>query len=191
MKKFSRLSTIQLKILLKKVLHHKKFQVGAIDELKYFKRPLFSIINVEPSNLPGSHWIALYAGKKSNVLEVFDTAGNVKHGYDHYIDNYATLNNLKIVRNNYILQSFDSVMCGYFCIYFLFYKNKGYKYGSVLNLFKIDDTKHNENKVKSFFKRIKFPNVNMLNIRNKTDCNISNTDFASICVQKNKKFTKM
>lgn len=55
---------------------------------------------MEPSNLPGSHWLALYAGKNSKVFEVFDTAGNVRHGYDHFVDNYGTTCGLKIVKNN-------------------------------------------------------------------------------------------
>lgn len=191
MKKFVRLNTIQLKLFLKKILNSNKFQVGAVDEIKEFNFPIFAIINNQPKHLPGQHWLALYCKRKGGELEVFDSAGGVVKDYFSYINGLARKYRLRITKNVHIIQPLDSVLCGYFCLYFLYLKSKGVSFNSILKSFNPDNLLYNAIKVKSFFKKFKFPCIQKINLKHNSLCNIEPSDFSSICIQRNKKLLKI
>ena len=68
----------------------------------------------------GTHWIELYVNNKT--MTFFDSFG-VEH-IPKEIKKF--INNKNIIANVSRLQSFDSVMCGYFCIRFIDFMLKGY-----------------------------------------------------------------
>lgn len=68
MKRFSALSTLQVRYLLRKYVKHQKTYVCAIDQLKYINEKHFNIvINNEEHDKPGMHWIGL---KKKSGLKI-------------------------------------------------------------------------------------------------------------------------
>ena len=69
--------------------------------------------------LVGTHWIALYI--LDNDAICFDSFG-VEH-IPKEIKNF--INNKNITKNIFRLQTYYSIMCGYFCIGFIGYMLKG------------------------------------------------------------------
>lgn len=191
MQKFVRLNTIQLKLFLKKILRNNSFQVGAIDELKDFHFPVIAIVNNQPKHLSGEHWLAIYCKKPESVIEIFDSAGGIVKDYLKYVSDFVKKHRLQVQKNVHILQPLDSVLCGYFCLYFLSLKSKGYSFNSILKRFKPNNLEYNAIMVKNYFSKYKFPNVNRMNLKHNSLCNIESSDFSSICIQKNKKLVKV
>lgn len=191
MKKFVALSTIHLKIFLKKLLKHNKFQVGAIDESLKFKFPLVSIINIDTSDLPGSHWIALFANTDKNILEVFDSFGNNNIFYDRYLKTLTSLKGYRLVINSDQIQSERTVLCGYFCLYFLYYRSRGISFQHIMERFEKHNLKTNEILIRNFFKRFKFPNLSSIKIVQQSYCSKTDNEFSSFCIQKNNKYIRV
>ena len=74
------------------------------------------VINLDEYSDIGTHWIALYV--KNNDITYFDS-----FGVEHIPKEIKTfIKNRNIKTNIFMLQVYDSIMCGYFfyCIY-LFY----------------------------------------------------------------------
>ena len=78
------------------------------------------IINLQDSNQPGSHWIALKRVK--NSIFIFDSFGV---GYLP-VGIFKAFKNFKIITNIYRIQDISSNLCGMFCVLFILYdiKNK-------------------------------------------------------------------
>lgn len=191
MRKFVALSTIHIRFILRKLLKHKRFQVGAIDDIDLFTYPFISIVNTDISTLSGTHWIAFYINSQKQCLELFDSFGNSGHPHFEIVKKFAARHNLQVVVNSYQLQTYKSLLCGYFCIYFLYYRSNGLSFKQVLNKFSKHNLNKNELIIKAFFKNIEYPKINFNTLRNKTECNIAAHDFASTCIQKNKRFLTM
>lgn len=93
----------------------------ALDELpKQPKYPSALIVNTEPRNQPGEHWLALYYSK-SGVCDFFDSYGQPPSFYnlESYIDSTSNIWNW----NKRRLQG-DSNYCGYYAILFLLYRSR-------------------------------------------------------------------
>lgn len=78
------------------------------------------IVNLDHENLPGSHWVALYITKQT--IEIWDTLGFRILDWPRIP---CTL--LKFLHRQFLsrrvivskrIQSFKSVLCGFFCIFF-------------------------------------------------------------------------
>lgn len=189
MKRFTALSTHQLRFLGRK-LCKRPVQVGAVDELKHFKRPIYGILNIQESHMPGLHWIAILWEKNSNILEVFDSFGFGPSGYSDFIAKFAKNHGLKIKYNPNQYQSDYSVLCGYYSILFLRNRIRGITYENFLEVF-TENLKSNDANVKTSFKLVKFPHVSNCKIACIKKCNMESDDYASVCVQKNKRCCKM
>ena len=59
----------------------------------------------------GTHWVALY---KNNKTIIYFDSFRVEHIPKKIIKFIG--NNKKIITNIYRIQTYDSIMCGYFCI---------------------------------------------------------------------------
>ena len=77
------------------------------------------IINLQNSNQPGSHWIALK--RDNNVIYLFDSFGI---GYLS-IGIFKVFKNFKIIKNIYRIQDILSNFCGMFCVLFILYDIEG------------------------------------------------------------------
>lgn len=72
-----------------------------------------SIVNLDSSVGPGSHWVAFY--KKADDITYFDSFGNLQPPIE--LINYLGHR----INYNYIrYQNFNSVNCGHLCLRFLF-----------------------------------------------------------------------
>ena len=73
------------------------------------------IFNLQNSNQPGSHWIAL--SRKDNNVFIIDS-----FGIGHIPKNiYEIYKNFNIITNIYRIQDLNSNLCGLFCILFCLY----------------------------------------------------------------------
>ena len=88
------------------------------DQIKLIENNKSMIINLQDSNQPGSHWIALK--RVNNTIFVFDSFGV------RYIpmDIFKIYKNLKIITDIYRIQDISSNLCGMFCILFILYDIK-------------------------------------------------------------------
>ena len=75
----------------------------------------------------GSHWVALYARNKSDVV-YFDSYGLEPNEYiKEYLGNFR-----KITRNVRIFQSLISNVCGHYCVYFLYFMSLGLDFEKII-----------------------------------------------------------
>ena len=72
------------------------------------------VINLDEYSDIGTHWVALYVS--NNDVTYFDSFG-VEH-IPKEIKTFAGNKNIKT--NIFRIQAYDSIMCGYFCIEFMF-----------------------------------------------------------------------
>ena len=110
---------------IEKILNCCKSFIGcfACDQLELLSLthfPCFLIVNTDPSNRPGTHWIAIRVSK-SNV-EMFDSLG-LLYENEIPISILAFIQRLAVSRSfkfNQRFQPDSSVLCGFYCIFFVF-----------------------------------------------------------------------
>ena len=61
------------------------------------------------------------------------------------------MGNKKIITNNYRIQAYDSIMCGYFCIGFIDFMLKGKSLLEYINLFSPNDYGKNDQIILKYF----------------------------------------
>ena len=75
-------------------------------------------------------------------------------GVEHIPEEIKTfINNKNIKTNIFRIQTYDSVMCRYFCIEFIDFMFKGRTLTEYTNLFSPNDFKQNDNIILSYFKK--------------------------------------
>ena len=128
--------THQLINLLKKDVYSRKSFCGVlpIDKLpiKRVRRPCSFIINTHNSQLPGEHWMAVYLPRIGDI-EYFDSYG--LHPMNQEILDFIKVNNSKFIYNSKIIQSSDSQNCGKFCLFYLYFRNRGLTMKQYLKFF--------------------------------------------------------
>ena len=102
--------------------------------------PSCLIVNTDPSNKPGSHWLAIYYYVNGEA-EFFDSYGLNPNFYG--LDNYLNKTSLNWTYNKKQIQSFYSNLCGYYCFFYLMFKCRGYS---------LDDMIFNEKELTLFIK---------------------------------------
>lgn len=108
------------------------------------------IINTDPSYLPGKHWVVVYFPKDSSG-EFFDSLGRSPASYSHYILDFLIENSSKeFIYNTQVLQPSRSSTCGMYCLFFLYYRVRGFSFEKILKYFS-KNLEHNDNIVIEFF----------------------------------------
>ena len=103
--------------------------------------PSSLIINTHPQGQPGEHWLAMYF-TKTKCCEFFDSFGFPATVYG--LDKYIKLFSRSFISNEFQIQDIDSNACGYYCIYFLLLKSRGFKLKDINSLFSKRDFKMND-----------------------------------------------
>ena len=103
------------------------------------------VINLDEYSHIGTHWIALYL--KNNDVTYFDSLG-VEHLPKEI---KAFINNKNIKTNIFKIQTYDSIMWGYFCIGFINFMFKGNSLTEYTNLFSPNDFKKNDDTILNCF----------------------------------------
>lgn len=133
------MNTRQLQCAIDCDVEMKKTLIGvyAADNIpkKHHPMPYGFIVNTDPHQLPGKHWIACYI--KNNVLETFDSYGHSPGILSPFIKRYMntferTLNNTKR------LQSSETRVCGQYCFFYLMCRCRGFSMKDITNLFTHD-----------------------------------------------------
>ena len=113
------------------------------------------VINLDEYKNMGTHWISLFVKPKyttepsSSENTVYFDSFSVEH-IPTEINKF--IGNKKIKAIIFRIQSYDSIMCGYFCIEFINYMLKGKTLLDYTNLFSPNDFKKNDRIIKRIFK---------------------------------------
>ena len=112
------------------------------------------VINLDEYHDIGTHWIALYVNNK--IVTYFDSFG-VEHIPKEIMEfiNRTSFglgpHRKKIITNICIIQAYDSIMCGYFCIGFINFMFNGKSLTDYTNLFSPNDFNKNDNIILKYF----------------------------------------
>lgn len=91
------------------------------------------IANTDDASQSGKHWIAFYYND-NNVLELFDSYGNTLQTLFKYFKTFLS-RYPKTNLNTQRLQSNDSIVCGQYCLFFLFCRVRLLSMKRILNIF--------------------------------------------------------
>ena len=107
--------------------------VSPSDEIpKRWTRPSAMVFNTDGSKKPGSHWVAIYVDDQFRGW-YFDSYG-IKPYIPEHINRIRK--NCKSLRwNVQQLQSYESAVCGHFCVMFLYFLSFGLGFDQFLHCF--------------------------------------------------------
>ena len=83
--------------------------------------PEVGIMNLDSKIGPGTHWVC-YRNVDKNVCEYFDSFGLIM---PTELQKYLQTSGEKIIYSTDEIQERDSVLCGYWCLYYLLERQKG------------------------------------------------------------------
>lgn len=118
------MNTQQIDSLLKRDPFSKKIfkKVCALDQIEQPIFPSAYVINSDPSNKPGEHWVAVYFDKNGKG-EYFDSYGLPPSFLD--LDEYMNRHSRSWIWNRKTLQALFSTTCGHYCIYYILLRCRG------------------------------------------------------------------
>ena len=119
--------------------------VVAINDLPLFvDKPRTFIVNTDPNNLPGKHWIVVFV---DDVCEHFNSSSRKP---SKSFSNYMMVKGPNYMFNTNRVQALGSNTCGLYCLFFAYFRCRGYSFQSVINMFS-DNLLLNELVVKHFY----------------------------------------
>ena len=102
--------------------------VFACDELPDFTceiRPWCLILNTDPIDKRGTHWLALYA-PSARSIQLFDSFG--------FSPSMYSLDFLDPLHSSYSLQSPNTSVCGHYCIVYIYLRSHNYLLYDIFDL---------------------------------------------------------
>jgi hypothetical protein len=116
---------------------------GNVDEA----RRLY-ILNTDVREGPGEHWCAAYY--EEDVVEFFDPYVNhpAVYGFQNLLE--PGRENIRARFNAACLQSLDSHVCGYHCVFYAYHRCRGFSLEKVLDLYDFADMRKNDKMVERF-----------------------------------------
>lgn len=121
---------------------------------RVIEKPACFIINTDPSNKPGEHWVAVYVPKRGKC-EYFDSFG-LPPQKDQIIKFILRISQ-SFKYNKKQLQNILSTVCGNYCCEFLLWRCRGKNMNSFVKLYDVTNTIKNDSKTMTQFKQ-HFPN---------------------------------
>jgi hypothetical protein len=120
---------------IKKDIYGKRIFKGVFprDKLPFIHTyPASLIVNTHTSEYPGEHWLAIFIDK-SKHCEFFDSFGFPFkfYGFEKYITRFSLSSSSNLSQ----IQNLDSNACGYYCIYFILLKSRGFSIEQINSLF--------------------------------------------------------
>lgn len=98
------------------------------------------IVNCCNRNLPGEHWVAV-CQTSPNEIEFFDSFGQQPILYNLEAKLPSAQ---RIVYNTKQLQSVDSQVCGHYCLFYCYYRARGYSMNQIVSRHFSRDTSNND-----------------------------------------------
>ena len=117
-------------------------QITLIDRLGYY------IVNLNDSTQPGSHWVVINVKPANMLIEYFDSFGL---NAPHEVVELSERMGLNYLYNSTQYQDLNSVLCGYWCLYFVNESRKGRSYYEIVRPFSHTDTQFNERLIVEYF----------------------------------------
>ena len=120
--------------------------VYACDELSSItvnSYPKSYIVNTDPKDLPGAHWIAIYFTDELNA-EFFDSYGLHPSNYNNQFIRFIERNSVHWIHNKKQLQSLFSTVCGQYCVYYLYNRCRMIPMYSIVNRFELDKLRNDQ-----------------------------------------------
>ena len=120
-----------------------------VEEIIYLKKGL-CICNLDAFKSIGAHWIALFVNNNNNnnnMVIYFESVG-VVHIVEEII---KVIRRKNIIRNIYRKQTYDSIMCRYFCIAFIDFMLKFKSLPDYTNLFSPKEYEKNNKIILKYF----------------------------------------
>jgi hypothetical protein len=114
------------------------------------KYPCCFVANTDPSDKPGTHWVAFYFPTEEKG-EFFDIYGQPPSFYRDSFGDFLNKHSYEWKFNTYKLQSAWSNVCGQYCIFYLSHRARGLSMSKIAQLFN-DNTMLNDAKVSQFVK---------------------------------------
>ena len=126
--------------------------IFAIDDLIFPISDMngYLICNTDESYNKGKHWVVIYIDKNKKEVEYFDSLG--KRPCERFIKFMREDSNNYIIHNTKKLQSSLSDSCGFFCLYFIYFRCRNINYKSIIDNFS-SSTYENEKHVEKFIKQ--------------------------------------
>ena len=121
-------------------------QITLIDHQGYY------IVNLNDSTQPGSHWVVINVRAPPNPIEYFDSFGL---NAPHEVVELSERMGLNYLYNSTQYQDLNSVLCGYWCLYFVNESRKGKSYYEIVRPFSHSDTQFNERLIIEYFQKLK------------------------------------
>ena len=144
------MNNYQLMCALESVASGYKYAVCAADRLPgtitHF--PQGFIVNTDKYGQVGKHWIAIWL-EDATTGQFFDSYGKKPiyygKGFKHFLTKQCDFHDY----NQKVLQSPDTVTCGFYCVYYIMLKTRGYSLSQILSDFS-DNTYANDAFVRYF-----------------------------------------
>ena len=127
------------------VLRHCVLGVYAADQLptRVLGRPYGFIANTQERVLPGDHWCAFYDDGQGHT-QFFDSYGRLPRENSDFFRRWINKNAKTIEINRVQIQSYDSTVCGLYCIMFLRHLLAGSTMNDFVKLFDPGNTDEND-----------------------------------------------
>ena len=88
-------------------------------------RPWCLILNTDPKDQPGTHWLALYAHLDRSI-ELFDSFG--------FSPSMYSFDFLDPLHSSYSLQSPSTSVCGHYCIFYIYLRSHNYSLYHIVDM---------------------------------------------------------
>ena len=107
--------------------------VYPIDQLEeIIMKPQLVIVNTDPSNSKGEHWVAIFF--EGNSVNFFDSFGQKVSSYGeeivNFIDRYSNIN--QCISSTKRVQPLHTDICGELCLYFAYLKCLGFDLNTII-----------------------------------------------------------
>ena len=124
-----------------------------LNDLRITSFPCYLIVNIDSSDMVGSHWVAL--GLFRENIEIFDSLGFDMFNWTRIPCNlfnflHRQSRNKRVIISPRI-QNDESSMCGFYCIYYIISRAFN-TFTSLTNYFDLNDLTLNDSKLIQFFK---------------------------------------
>jgi len=103
------------------------------------------VINYDDMEGQGTHWVATFNHPDQDMIFFYDSYGLVP---GDEIQTFLKKSNKEIMYNTSEMQDTSSIMCGWYCVYFLKECNKGRNPQDIIYEFDNTPTKENERKIR-------------------------------------------
>ena len=114
------------------------------------KFPCAIVANTDPSNEPGTHWVAFYFPSEHKG-EMFDSFGRSLEYYKDTFRDFLDKHDTEWEFNTRTLQSVWSDVCGQYCLFYLCQRSRGHSLSKIAHVFN-NNTMSNDAKVSQFVK---------------------------------------